>query len=103
MRLVSALALSFAVIALPASSAEALVPTTRHMEAVAAFPGAVFASTPGVRRPALIVLGGSEGGDEVAKQFAPLFANSATRCWACLGTIRATIPRARSRACRMRS
>ncbi len=44
------------------------------MRLALAFPGAVFASVPGARRPALIVLGGSEGGDEVAKQFAPLLA-----------------------------
>lgn len=45
-----------------------------RIERVPAFPGAIFASTPGVRRPTLIVLGGSEGGDEVARQFAPMFA-----------------------------
>jgi dienelactone hydrolase len=65
--------------AVPANAADA-VPNARatastvHIEPVAAFPGAIFAFTPGIRRPTLIVLGGSEGGDEVAREFAPMFA-----------------------------
>ena len=53
------------------------------IEPVAAFPGAVFAHPPGPgRRPALIVLGGSEGGSGTARSFAPLFA---ARGYAVLG------------------
>lgn len=44
-------------------------------ESVADFPGAVFVRLPGsVRRPVVIVLGGSEGGSMTAKAFAPRFA-----------------------------
>lgn len=74
MRLVLAVAFSLSVIISGVSDAATVTRAAPRTEAVAAFPGAVFASTPGVRRPALIVLGGSEGGDETAKSFAPLLA-----------------------------
>jgi dienelactone hydrolase len=46
------------------------------VEQVKEFPGAVFASLPGTtRRPALIVLGGSEGGGSFARDRAPRFAS----------------------------
>lgn len=46
------------------------------VEQVKEFPGAVFATLPGSsRRPALIVLGGSEGGGWVARTSAPRFAS----------------------------
>jgi dienelactone hydrolase len=46
------------------------------VEQVKEFPGAVFATLPGdLRRPALIVLGGSEGGGWVARDRAPRFAS----------------------------
>jgi dienelactone hydrolase len=46
------------------------------VEQVKEFPGAVFATLPGtVRRPALIVLGGSEGGSSFARDRAPRFAS----------------------------
>lgn len=52
-------------------------------EAVAAFPGAVFASVPGPERlPAVIVLGGSEGGSRAAREMA---LNLAARGFAVLG------------------
>jgi dienelactone hydrolase len=47
-----------------------------EVEQVKQFPGAVFATLPGnVRRPALIVLGGSEGGGWVARDRSPRFAS----------------------------
>jgi hypothetical protein len=47
-----------------------------QVERVEAFPGAMFASLPGsVRRPAIIVLGGSEGGDWFAASMAPRLAS----------------------------
>ena len=46
------------------------------VEQVKEFPGAVFATLPGsARRPALIVLGGSEGGGYVARDRSPRFAS----------------------------
>jgi len=46
------------------------------VEPVKEFPGAVFATLPGsARRPALIVLGGSEGGGSFARDRAPRFAS----------------------------
>jgi dienelactone hydrolase len=46
------------------------------VEQVKEFPGAVFATLPGsARRPALIVLGGSEGGGSFARDRAPRFAS----------------------------
>jgi dienelactone hydrolase len=46
------------------------------VEQVKEFPGAVFAALPGSsRRPALIVLGGSEGGGWVARTSSPRFAS----------------------------
>jgi dienelactone hydrolase len=46
------------------------------VEQVKEFPGAVFAALPGsARRPALIVLGGSEGGGWVARTSSPRFAS----------------------------
>jgi hypothetical protein len=46
------------------------------VEQVKEFPGAVFATLPGdSRRPALIVLGGSEGGGWVARDRSPRFAS----------------------------
>jgi dienelactone hydrolase len=46
------------------------------VEQVKEFPGAVFATLPGsTRRPALIVLGGSEGGGSFARDRAPRFAS----------------------------
>jgi len=46
------------------------------VEQVKEFPGAVFATMPGTaRRPALIVLGGSEGGGSFARDRAPRFAS----------------------------
>ena len=46
------------------------------VEQVKEFPGAVFATLPGnARRPALIVLGGSEGGGFVARDRSPRFAS----------------------------
>ena len=69
MRLIAVLAALVLAVSAPAFAQPAL-----RTEPVAAFPGAVFASTPGVRRPALIVLGGSEGGAETAKRFAPMLA-----------------------------
>lgn len=45
-------------------------------EKVDRFPGAVFANIPGeTKRPAIIVLGGSEGGSWVAREFAPMLAS----------------------------
>ena len=64
--------ITLALLAASPSAADPL-PTLRT-EAVAQFPGAVFVAAPGLGRPALIVLGGSEGGDEVAKRFAPMLA-----------------------------
>lgn len=50
-------------------------PATLVIEPAAGLPRAVFAHPPGPgRRPAIIVLGGSEGGDYTAKAFAPLLA-----------------------------
>ena len=47
-----------------------------EVEQVKQFPGAVFATLPGnARRPALIVLGGSEGGGWVARDRSPRFAS----------------------------
>jgi dienelactone hydrolase len=47
-----------------------------EVEEVKEFPGAVFATLPGpARRPALIVLGGSEGGGFFARDRAPRFAS----------------------------
>lgn len=46
------------------------------VEQVKEFPGAVFATLPGrSRRPAIIVLGGSEGGGRTARTAAPRFAS----------------------------
>ncbi|MBL8519410.1 MAG: acyl-CoA thioesterase/BAAT N-terminal domain-containing protein [Betaproteobacteria bacterium] len=46
------------------------------VEKVEKFPGSVFATLPGEqKRPALIVLGGSEGGSTVAREFAPMLAS----------------------------
>lgn len=51
------------------------LPTVK-VEQVKEFPGAVFATLPGSsRRPALIVLGGSEGGGSFARDRAPRFAS----------------------------
>lgn len=45
-------------------------------EKVEKFPGAVFSTLPGdIKRPAIIVLGGSEGGSWVAREFAPMLAS----------------------------
>ncbi|ELX09433.1 dienelactone hydrolase family protein [Janthinobacterium sp. HH01] len=45
------------------------------VEAVDAFPGAVFAALPGSgRRPVIIVLGGSEGGSSAVRELAPMLA-----------------------------
>ena len=59
-------------------SAEALTSpdkATLVTEPVADFPGAVFVHPPGAgRRPVIIVLGGSEGGSQTVKAFAPRFA-----------------------------
>jgi dienelactone hydrolase len=47
-----------------------------EVEMVDEFPGAVFATLPGAaRRPALVVLGGSEGGAWIARDRAPRFAS----------------------------
>ena len=75
MRLATLLALTL--LAVPPTLAQNLRPvaaSTFRTETVASFPGAVFVSMPGTRRPTLIVLGGSEGGDETARRFAPMFA-----------------------------
>jgi dienelactone hydrolase len=51
------------------------LPTVK-VEQIKEFPGAVFATLPGsARRPALIVLGGSEGGGSFARDRAPPFAS----------------------------
>jgi hypothetical protein len=47
-----------------------------QVEQVKEFPGAVFATLPGAaKRPAIIVLGGSEGGSWVARDRSPRFAS----------------------------
>lgn len=51
-------------------------PKIEIIEVGAEFPGALLARLPGSgMRPAIIVLGGSEGGDYTAKQMAPLLAS----------------------------
>lgn len=51
------------------------LPTVK-VEQVKEFPGAVFATLPGAsKRPAIIVLGGSEGGGRVARDRSPRFAS----------------------------
>jgi dienelactone hydrolase len=64
-------------------------------EPVKEFPGAVFATLPGTaRRPAIIVLGGSEGGSRTARNSAPRFAS---RGFAVLGLPYYSPPRGQKR------